>query len=51
MAELKAGIKIRGQTINTLRHADATTLLGDENKEKLLRARYESKKCKLKNPA
>lgn len=50
MAELKAGIKIRGQSINTLRHADATTLLG-ENKEKFLRARYESKKCKLKNPA
>ena len=51
LEEAQAGIKIAGRNINTLRHADDTTLMAEseeELKSLLEKVKEESEKCWLK---
>ena len=49
--ELQAGIKIAGRNINSLRYADGTTLMAENEEELrfLIRVKEESEKASLKH--
>ena len=52
LEEAQAGIKIAGRNINSLRHADDTTLMAESKeglKNLLMKVKVESEKVGLKN--